>query len=150
MHSSAIIPKNLLERIHSSFFAGTYLVITIHINSFWMSLCISYAGQTQDDFPYPDVLIEPSHSYSISLKSCVRLSLPSLSLKPNPWRARKRIYSITFMKYSFGKTLIIQIIDRHFQYITTLRHYGFICNCSSWWSANASRAFFQLLNPFVI
>ena len=28
-------------------------------------------------------------------------------------------------------TLIVQIIDRHFQYITTLRHCGFICNCSS-------------------
>ena len=32
---------------------------------------------------------------------------------------------------SFGKTLIVQIIDRHFQYIITLRQYGFICNCSS-------------------
>ena len=32
---------------------------------------------------------------------------------------------------SFGKTFIVQIIDCHLQYISTLRHYGFICNCSS-------------------
>ena len=32
---------------------------------------------------------------------------------------------------SFSKMLIVQIIDGHFHNITTLRHYGFICNCSS-------------------
>ena len=68
-----------------------------------------------------------------SLKSCVRLSLLSIPLTANPWRARNPIFlalQYFYQVFSFGKTVIVQIIDRHFQYITTLRHYGFICNCS--------------------
>ena len=74
------------------------------------------------------MLIEPSHSYSIV---CVRLSLPSLPLKVNSWRARNTYIHYFYQIRSFGKTFIVQIIDCHLQYITTLRHYGFICNCSS-------------------
>ena len=61
------------------------------INLFWMALCIYSC------WPYQDVLIEPGNCYS--LKSYVRFSLSSLPLKANPWGARKRMHSITFIKY---------------------------------------------------
>ena len=40
--------------------------------------------------------------------------------------------SKSFIKYLLSaRRLFCQTIDCHFQYITTLRHYEFICNCSS-------------------
>ena len=63
VYSSAIIPKNLLERSDSSFFARTCLAIS-SINTFWMSLCIYLCRPGSRRPPYQDVLIEPGDSYS--------------------------------------------------------------------------------------
>ena len=63
VYSSAIIPKNLLERSDSSFFARTCLAIS-SINTFWMSLCIYLCWPGSRWLPYQDMLTEPGHSYS--------------------------------------------------------------------------------------
>ena len=92
-----------------------------------------------------------------SLKSCVRLSLPSLPLKVNPWRARKRINFLIFIKYFLSaRRLLLRsltVISNTSPHWDTTNSYIIVAPCNSidcWWSTNTSRAFFQLLNLFVI
>ena len=50
-----------------------------------------------------------------SLKCCVKLSLPPLPLKANPWRARKQIHSITFIKYFLSARFRLLVIKKCFR-----------------------------------
>ena len=98
VYSSAIIPKNLLERIDSSLFVWTCLGIS-SMNSFWMWLCTYLCRSDSRWLALPRCVNKAKSFLFNSLKSCVRSSLPSLPLEANPWRARKRIHSIIFIKY---------------------------------------------------
>ena len=125
MYSSAIIPKNLFERIGSSFFARSCLAIS-SINSFWCHYAYTYAAQAQDDFPYQDLLIEPGHSYptvwKVVLDCHYRHYFSKLILGVLKNEYTTLLLSNTLFRQN---AYIVQIIDHHFQYITTLRHYGF-------------------------